>query len=75
MAPPFGTSLSQKDPKVGNPQIARGMAQSLLAYGWGARRFADRRAVDAIVAKSAKDDYGLRSLLYAAVESPLFLNK
>ncbi|MEZ5397493.1 MAG: DUF1585 domain-containing protein [Bryobacterales bacterium] len=50
------------------------MAQSLL-LGAGARVSRDRRAVDAIVAKSAKDDYGLRSLLYAVVESPLFLNK
>jgi hypothetical protein len=58
------------------PQIARGLAEKLLAYGGGARvTFADRRAVDAIVARAEKKDYGLRTLLHAVVESPLFLNK
>ena len=62
--------------KSETPDIARGLAANLLAYGAGARvTFADRRAVDAIVAKAAKKDYGLRSLLHAVVESPLFLSK
>ena len=62
--------------KSETPQIARGVAEKLIAYGGGARvSFADRRAVEAIVAKAAQKDYGLRSLLYAVVESPLFLNK
>jgi hypothetical protein len=62
--------------KSETPQIARGVAEKLIAYGGGARvTFADRRAVDAIVAQAAKKDYGMRSLLYAVVESPLFLNK
>jgi hypothetical protein len=58
------------------PQIARGLAEKLIAYGGGARvTFADRRAVDTIVAKAAEKDYGLRTLLHAVVESPLFLSK
>ncbi len=58
------------------PQIARGLAGMLIAYGGGARAtFADRRAVDAIVAKAAEKDHGLRTLLHAVVESPLFLEK
>ena len=58
------------------PQIARGLAEKLAAYGGGARvTFADRRTVDAIVARAAENDYGLRTLLHAVVESPLFLSK
>ncbi|TWU51068.1 hypothetical protein Poly51_43620 [Rubripirellula tenax] len=56
--------------------VAKNFAAHLLAYGTGAAiQFADRDDLDRIVKDASNDDYGLRSLLYAVVTSPTFLNK
>ncbi|MGB7325258.1 MAG: DUF1592 domain-containing protein [Rubripirellula sp.] len=56
--------------------VARNFAGQLLTYGTGGSiQFADRYDLDQIVESSARDNYGLRSLLYAVVTSPTFLNK
>ncbi|QDU38204.1 hypothetical protein Mal4_25290 [Maioricimonas rarisocia] len=57
-------------------QIARNVAEKLLTYGTGAPvGFADRPAIDRIVAQAAESDYGFRSLLHAAIASPVFTRK
>ncbi len=56
--------------------IARNFAGQLLTYGTGhSIEFADRDELDRIVEIAAEDDFGLRSILYAVVTSPLFLSK
>ena len=56
--------------------LARNVAQQLLTYGTGAPvAFADRAEIDRIVEQSAAQQYGLQSILEAAVTSRLFLNK
>lgn len=57
-------------------KIARNLARQLTVYATGAPvRFSDRPALEAIVAESRSKDYGVRSLIHALVQSPLFLNK
>jgi hypothetical protein len=57
-------------------RLARSVAQKLLVYGTGAPiSFADRQAVEAIVAEAQQHNYGLRSIVHAVVTSPTFLNK
>jgi hypothetical protein len=57
-------------------RLARSVAQKLLVYGTGAPiSFADRQAVDDIVAVAKQHDYGLRSIIHAVVTSPTFLSK
>ncbi|NNJ25805.1 DUF1592 domain-containing protein [Alienimonas chondri] len=54
-------------------QLAVSLAEKWLVYGTGEGcGFADRRAVDAIVDEAAAEDYGLRTLLLAAVCSDAF---
>ena len=61
-----------KDPD----QIARNMAQKLITYGTGATmQFADREAVEQIVAASRAKGYGFRSLIHEVVKSRVFLCK
>ncbi|MFN3188895.1 MAG: DUF1588 domain-containing protein [Aureliella sp.] len=56
--------------------IAKNFARQLLAYGTGAApTFADRIEIDQIVQKASKRDYGMRTILYEAVCSSIFLNK
>ena len=56
--------------------LARNVAEKLLTYGTGAPiSFADRQAVEEILDKTAKDDYGFRSIIHAVVASPVFLSK
>jgi hypothetical protein len=56
--------------------VARSLVQHLLMYGTGAEiTFADREVVDAIVRQTADSDYGVRSLIHAVVQSPVFLSK
>lgn len=56
--------------------LARNAAKKLLTYGTGAPvAFADRPAVEAIVAETAASKYGFRSLVQAVVTSPVFLTK
>jgi hypothetical protein len=57
-------------------QVLRALAGNLMTYGSGAGiQFADRDAIDAIVKQSKADGAGLRSLVHAVVQSPLFLSK
>jgi Protein of unknown function (DUF1592)/Protein of unknown function (DUF1588)/Protein of unknown function (DUF1585)/Protein of unknown function (DUF1595)/Protein of unknown function (DUF1587)/Planctomycete cytochrome C len=57
-------------------RLAKNLAEKLLTYGTGAPlQFADRESISEIVAQSAKDDYGIRTLVQAVVTSPSFLMK
>ena len=54
-------------------QLARGVTRHLVTYATGAPATRlDQPAIDAIVTTAAKDDYGLRSLVHALVQSELF---
>ncbi len=57
-------------------QLATGFAGQFLTYATGAPvRFGDRPAVEQIVAKAEGKNLGMRSLIQAAVTSPVFLHK
>ena len=58
------------------PRLARALATKLITYATGrAPQASDQGAVQAIVAKVAAKDYGLRSLVHEIVQSELFRNK
>ena len=62
--------LTQQD------QVMRALAGNLVTYSTGAGiQFADRDAIDAIVKQARAEGSGLRSLVHAVVQSPLFLSK
>jgi hypothetical protein len=55
---------------------AANFAEKLLVYGTGAPiSFADRQVIERITDQASKDGYGLRSLVDAAITSPIFLSK
>lgn len=57
-------------------QLARSLAEKLLAYGTGAAPTAtDKLQIDAIVARVRDQGYGFRSLLHEIVQSPVFQSK
>lgn len=57
-------------------QIARNLTRQLVVYATGApSRFSDRPAIEQILQKTQSDQYGVRSLVHAILESDLFLNK
>lgn len=57
-------------------QLARNFAGQLLTYATGAMpSFADRAEVERILDQTQKTSYGVRSLIDAVIQSPLFLNK
>jgi mono/diheme cytochrome c family protein len=57
-------------------QLARALAEKLLAYGTGgAPGSRDRPVVDAIVAKVHEKNYGFRTLVHEVVQSELFQTK
>lgn len=57
------------------PQIARAIAAKLLVYSGGRPvTFADRERIEAIVDQAKEQDYGLKSMIKAIVESDLFLS-
>ncbi len=60
-----------------NPdQFARNLTQKLLVYGTGhGIEFADRPAVETIVAEVRAKNYGFRTLIHALVQSPTFRSK
>ena len=59
-----------------NEQLARGFAQQFLTYATGApMRFSDAGALEQLVSETQKSSHGLRSIIQAAVTSPVFLNK
>jgi len=56
--------------------IARGLASKLVTYSTGLHpEPGDLLALDAMVAAAKEKQYGLRTLIHAAVQSDLFLNK
>lgn len=57
-------------------QLARGFAQQLVTYATGAPpRFSDRDSIEVIVDHAEQRDYGVRTILHAVVDSPIFRNK
>jgi len=57
-------------------QLARSLAEKLLAYGTGASpTTADKSQIDAIVDRAKEKGYGFRSLIHAVVQSPMFQSK
>lgn len=58
------------------PQIARNLTQQLVVYATGAPiRFGDRAKIEDILKRTAKSQYGVRSIIHEIVESDLFLDK
>ncbi len=58
------------------PTVARNLAQQLLVYSTGAPiGFSDRRALDDILAATRPSGYGVRNLIHAIVQNPLFQAK
>ncbi len=60
-----------------NPdQFTRGLAKRLIVYGTGhGIEFADRPAIDAIVADVRARNYGFRAMIHSIVQSPTFRSK
>ncbi|OUX52533.1 MAG: hypothetical protein CBE43_00370 [Rhodopirellula sp. TMED283] len=60
-----------------NPEpLARNFCEKLITYGTGSDiQFADRREIKKIVEQTADSNYGMRSLLHAAIASDIFLSK
>ena len=57
-------------------QLARGITRHFVTYATGApATVLDQPAIDRIVSNSAREDYGLRSLVHALVQSELFQSK
>jgi len=57
-------------------KLARGLAEKLVTYATGATiRFADRPAIDQIVAQTSANDYGMRSIVEAVATNILFVSK
>ncbi|MFN0018714.1 MAG: DUF1592 domain-containing protein [Pirellulaceae bacterium] len=57
-------------------QLARSLAEKLLAYGTGAApATADKAQIDAIVDHVRDKNYGFRSLVHEIVQSPIFQSK
>jgi len=57
-------------------QLAQGFAKQFLTYATGARmRFSDNVVVDELVTQTATTGHGMRSILSAALTSPVFLKK
>lgn len=56
-------------------RLARCLAEKLLIYGTGrGLTFADRATVKELVDRNREQDYGLRSLVHAVVQSPAFVS-
>jgi len=57
-------------------QLARNLAEKIVLYATGAEiDFADRVVIEQIVRDTKAKKHGLRSLMHAVVQSPLFLEK
>jgi hypothetical protein len=57
-------------------QLTEGFARQFLTYSTGAPvRFSEAPHIDEIVVKSGKSGYGIRTLIRAALTSPVFLRK
>ena len=59
-----------------NPEIAHNLLEQLITYSTGAPvGFADQALVDEMIVELSPSKYGLRSMIHAIVQSPLFLEK
>lgn len=59
-----------------NEQVARNLLEQLITYSTGAPvGFADQALVDEMMEELSAGGYGLRSMIHAIVQSPLFLEK
>ena len=57
-------------------QIARNFISRLTVYATGAEiQFADREKIEAILKRTAKDDYPVRDIIHEIVQSELFMHK
>lgn len=57
-------------------QLARNLTRQLAVYATGAAiRFGDRERIEKILENSAKDDYGVRTIIQELVQSDLFQTK
>ena len=57
-------------------QLARNLASKFVTYATGAGiAYGDRGELEEIVAKTRKQNHGIRSMIHAVVASPLFQNK
>ena len=74
---PFADVDGLRDLLAANPAaLARAFTSHLLTYATGAEiSFADRAVVEAITQGTKSNNYGLRSLLHAVVQSDLFRSK
>ena len=64
--------LALADPR----QIARNFATKLATLSTGAPvSFVDRGAIEGILSQAEPSGYGVRSLIHAVIDSPVFLNK
>jgi mono/diheme cytochrome c family protein len=74
---PFADISALRKMLADNPeQLARGVTRHLVAYSTGApATVLDQPAIDRIVASTAADNYGLRTLIHALVQSELFQSK
>ena len=56
--------------------IARNLVHQFVVYATGAPvAFGDRAAVETILDQCEDNDYGVRSLIHALIQSELFLHK
>ncbi len=61
---------------VDDRQIARNLLHQFIVFSTGAAvGISDRAAVETILDRAAKRDYGVRTLIHELVQSPLFLQK
>jgi len=57
-------------------QLAENLVRQLVVYSTGAKiQFADREKIESILDQCEEDDYGVRSLIHAVVQSKLFRHK
>ena len=57
-------------------QVARNFTHQLVTYSTGATvTFGDRNDVETILKQTRSGQYGVRSLIHAVIDSPIFLNK
>lgn len=62
--------------KTQKHKLAKGMIESMLAYGLGRTiEFSDSERVEELVNRCQYDDYGLQTMIYKIVTSPLFTTK
>ena len=73
----FGSVQELRALLAANPeQLAKGVTRHLITYATGEPASPlDQLTIDAVVTTTAKDQYGLRSLLHAVVQSELFRSK